>query len=312
VIEVRGQDRQRWLDGMLSCNVKNLAAGEGAHGLLLTPQGRIVSELHVLQRGDALWLESEASAIAGVIARLEKYVIADDVTLVDATPLWARLALEGEGALARLAAGGVAAAAQPHGVVSAQLAGAECVVARFGFTHTEAAQLFVPRAAEDAVIAALLAAGAQLAGADELEARRIEAGTPWPGKELDESVLPAEARLDGVAVATDKGCYTGQEVVARMRSRGRLSHLLVGLRFAGDAPPAPRSALSGERGEVGSVTSAVHSPRFGAIGLGFVQAPLAEPGTKLRAGDVEATVVRLPFSDGAAEAQPAQHAAAER
>jgi folate-binding protein YgfZ len=296
VIAVRGDDRQRWLDGMLTCNVKKLAQGDGAHGLLLTPQGRIVSELHVLHRGDALWLETEASAIAGAIARLEKLVIADDVTLADASAQWARLALEGDGATALLARLAGAAPTAPHAVANAVLAGAEVVVARFGFTHADALQLFVPRASEAAVWAALEAAGAQAASAEAFELRRVEAGTPWLGRELDESVLPAEAGLDGVAVALDKGCYTGQEVVARMRSRGRLSHRLVGLRFAGDDLPAPRSALVGERGEVGNVTSAVHSPRFGAIGLGFVQAALAETGAVLRAGEAEARIVALPFA----------------
>ncbi|HEU4427803.1 MAG TPA: glycine cleavage T C-terminal barrel domain-containing protein [Myxococcota bacterium] len=296
VITVRGEDRLRWLDGMLTCNVKRLAPGDGAHGLLLTPQGRIAGELHVLQREGELWLETEASAIAGTLARLAKYVIADDVVLADATPDWARLALEGEGALATFAACGSAAPASAHGVAASSIAGAAVVAARYGFTCAEALQLFVGRESEDAVFAALVSVGAESASAEELELRRIEAGTPWLGKELDESVLPAEARLDGVAVALDKGCYTGQEVVARMRSRGRLSHLLVGLRFAGGALPAPHSPLASERGEAGSVTSAMRSPRFGAIGLGFVQAPLAEPGTKLRAGDVVVEVAALPFA----------------
>ncbi len=295
VISVRGDDRQRWLDGMLTCNVKKLAPGGGAHGLLLTPQGRIVGELHVLHRGDVLWLETEASAIAGAIARLEKFVIADDVALEDVSAAWARLALEGDGAAATFERLAGAAPAAPHGVASATLAGVELVVARFGFTHTDALQLFVPRAGEAAVRAALEAAGAEAASAEAFELRRVEAGTPWLGRELDESVLPAEAGLDGVAVSLDKGCYTGQEVVARMRSRGRLSHRLVGLRFAGDALPAPRSALLGERGEVGNVTSAVRSPRFGAIGLGFVQAAVAEPGAVLRVGESEARIAALPF-----------------
>ena len=296
VIAVRGDDRQRWLDGMLSCNVKQLAPGGGAHGLLLTPQGRILSELHVLHRGEELWLETEASAIAGTIERLGKFVIADDVTLVDISASWARITLEGDGAQALFAVLGGAVPAPAHAFASAQMAGAEVIAARYGFTHAEAIQLFAPRASEAALLAALEAAGAQRESEETFELRRVEAGTPWLGKELDDSVLPAEARLDGVAVALDKGCYTGQEVVARMRSRGRLSHLLVGLRFAGVALPAPRSPLVGERGEVGSVTSAVRSPRFGAIGLGFVQATLAEPGTKLRVHGSEVTVEALPFT----------------
>ena len=297
VIAVRGDDRQRWLDGMLTCNVKKLAPGGGAHGLLLTPQGRIVGEMHVLHRGDAIWLETESAAVAGVIARLEKFVIADDVALRDETASWARLALEGDGARALVARLGATVPAAEHGETDVQLAGAACVLARFGFTHAEALQLFVPRGNEDAVIATLVAAGAEPASETDFEIARVEAGTPWLGRELDESVLPAEARLDGRAVAVDKGCYTGQEVVARMRSRGRHSHLLVGLRLTTGALPALPSALTSERGEAGSVTSAVGSPRFGAIALGFVQAPLAEPGTKLALADGgEAEVVALPFS----------------
>ena len=297
VITVRGDDRARWLDGMLSCNVKRLAPGGGAHGLLLTPQGRIVSELHLLHRGDELWLETETAAIAGVIERLLKYVIADDVALADASANWARIALEGAGAHELFAALGGVLPPVEHGVTALAIAGAEVIAARYGFTGAPALQLFAPRASEEAVLRALVAAGARLASEELFDRLRIEAGTPWLGAELDESVLPAEARLDGIAVALDKGCYTGQEVVARMRSRGRHSHLLVGLRFSGAALPAPRTALASERGEAGSITSCAHSPRFGAIGLGYVQAALAEPGTVLRvaASAVEATIVALPF-----------------
>jgi folate-binding protein YgfZ len=296
VLTVRGEDRQRWLDGMLTCNVKKLAPGGGAHGLLLTAQGRIVGEMHVLHRGESLWLESEAAAIPGAIARLEKFVIADDVALRDESASWARFALEGAGAHAVFAACGGALPAQEHGAADVEIAGARCVAARFGFTHPEALQWFVPHGSADALAAALVAAGAEPAGEAEFEIARVEAGTAWLGRELDESVLPAEARLDGRAVAVDKGCYTGQEVVARMRSRGRHSHLLVGLRLGGDTLPGARAPLAGERGDVGSVTSAVRSPRFGAIALGFVKAALAEPGTRLRLTDgAEAEVVALPF-----------------
>jgi folate-binding protein YgfZ len=328
VVAVRGEDRRRWLDGMLTCDVKRLTPGAGAHGLLLTPQGRIVAEVHVLHRGEELWLETEAAVIPGAIARLERFVIADDVALVDRTPELARLALEGDGA-AELAASLDAAAPQSaHGVADATLAGEPVALARYGFTAADALQLFVPRAAESAVVAALLAAGAARGSAEELECARIEAGVPWPSRELDESVLPAEARLDGVAVALAKGCYTGQEVVARMRSRKRAAQLLVGLRFSGTALPAPRSVLIGERGAVGSVTSSVRSPRYGAIGLGYVQAALAEPGAVFRvegaarseaapsgaregvalaepeprADGVQAHVVALPFTADAARA----------
>jgi folate-binding protein YgfZ len=297
VIAVRGDDRTRWLDGMVSCDVKSLAPGAGAHGLLLTPQGRIVAELHVLARADELWLETEASAIAGVLERLRRYVIADDVVLSDLSGELARLGLEGAGAGAVLAAAGGGAGPQaPHAHAPATLAGHACTVARYGFGPQAALQLFVPRAGLADVAAALAAAGAERADAAALERLRVEAGTPWPGRELDESVLPAEVRLDERAVSVQKGCYTGQEVVARMRSRGRVGHLLVGLRLAQEvAPQTPLEAATGQ-GAVGAVTSVVCSERFGPIALGFVKADLARPGVALTAGGVAAEVTELPFA----------------
>jgi folate-binding protein YgfZ len=147
--------------------------------------------------------------------------------------------------------------------------------------------------------AALLDAGRGLgleqADAAALEVLRVEQGVPRQGRELTQEVLPAEARMEG-AVSETKGCYTGQEVVTRMRSRGRVSHLLVGLRFAGALPAAGSALLAGERG-VGSVTSAVVSPRLGAIGLGFVRQGESGQGNLLRAGSAEARVEQLPFPD---------------
>lgn len=147
--------------------------------------------------------------------------------------------------------------------------------------------------------AALLEAGRSLGVAPgtpaELEVLRVEQGVPRQGRELTKDVLPAEARLER-AVSETKGCFTGQEVVTRMRSRGRVSHLLVGFRFAGALPAPGSELLAGER-SVGSVTSAVLSPRLGAIGLGFVRQGEAEPGNLLRTGEAEARVAALPFAD---------------
>ena len=117
-------------------------------------------------------------------------------------------------------------------------------------------------------------------------------------RELTAEVLPAEARLER-AVAETKGCYTGQEVVTRMRSRGRVSHLLVGLRFEAGALPAAGAELRKDGRVVGSVTSAVLSSRLGSIGLGFVRRSEAEPGSELETCGHEAHVAPLPFPDEA-------------
>ena len=184
----------------------------------------------------------------------------------------------------------------PDGAAQAELAGAAVLVAAFSLSGLGGRQLFVPPAGFAAARAALLAAGAAEGSAAELEELRIEAGVPRPGRELTGDVLPAEARLER-AVSETKGCYTGQEVVTRMRTRGRVGHLLVGLRFAGGLP-APGTELRAEGRVVGSVTSAVVSPRLGAIGLGFVRSGAAEPGSALEAGGSAARVAPLPFPDG--------------
>ncbi|MDX1649097.1 MAG: glycine cleavage T C-terminal barrel domain-containing protein [Myxococcota bacterium] len=306
VIEVTGSERVRWLDGMVSQDVKAAAArgpGAGAYALVLTQKGRIVADLHLLALEDALWLELERAAIPGVQAHLDRYIIADDVTLRDASEEIARLAVEGPRAAEAVSDaldGG--AGPEPEGFVEARLGGATVRVAAWGFLGEHGRQVFAPAAEAANVEAALLEAGAGAGlapvGEEAFHVRRVEVGTPWPGHELDESVLPAEARLER-AVSTTKGCYTGQEVVARLRSRGRRNHLLVGLRFEGPAP-SPGAALEAEGRKAGEVTSVAEPPESGPIGLGFVKAELAEPGTRLALeGGAAVRVCPLPFDDAA-------------
>ncbi|HET6304949.1 MAG TPA: glycine cleavage T C-terminal barrel domain-containing protein [Myxococcota bacterium] len=301
LVEVRGGDRVRWLNGMLTNDVAAAAArgtGAGCYALLLTREGRVVADLHVLVRDDSLWLETEAAAVETVIARLAKYVIADDVVLADRSSAFDRLAVEGPGADRVLA--GLASEPPPaDSCADLRIAGTPVVVAAFAFAGGPGFQLFVPAGRGQDVSAALLAVGAPhglVASSEEvLERLRIEAGVPRLGRELDESVLPDEARLER-AVSTTKGCYTGQEVVARMRSRGRVSHLLVGLHCVGGSLPAPRAPLEDLEGKrVGEVTSAVLSPRFGAIALAYVRRPWDAPGTRLRVGGGSVEVASLPF-----------------
>jgi folate-binding protein YgfZ len=291
VLEVAGADRVRWLDGMITADVKSLATGAGAPGLLLTRQGRVVADLHVLARADELWLELEADALPTVSAQLSRYIVADDVALVERRSELVRLALEGPRAAALL---GDAAELAPHAWREARIAGAPVVVAAWGFTGLPGLQLFAPAGEAEAVAAALVGAGATSASADTFECLRIAAGVPWLGRELDESVLPAEARLEA-AISTTKGCYTGQEVVTRMRSRGRVGHLLVGLRFEGEALPARGAAIEGEAGAIGQVTSSVRSPEAGPIGLGFVRAEFAAPGAVVRVAGAPARIAELPL-----------------
>jgi folate-binding protein YgfZ len=290
VVEVGGADRVRWLDGMLTNDVKSLAAAgprSGCHALALTREGRIVAEVHVLALPDVLLLETERDAIPALVAHLAKFVVADDVTLHDVSEAWTRAALEGPGAAAVLAQAVGAAVAPPSDGV-AELPDGAGLAAAYSLTGAGGLQLFVTAAAP-ALHEELVRAGAVRGDAAELEVLRIEHGVPRQGRELTLEVLPAEARLERT-VSETKGCYTGQEVVTRMRSRDRVSHLLVALRFEGALPePGTELRLGGRA--VGNVTSTAVSPRLGPIGLGFVRRADAEPGTKLEADGATADVV---------------------
>ncbi len=309
VVEIRGGDRVRWLQGQITHDVEALdpaGPASGCYATVLTVKGRIVADLHVLARPDAFWLEFDASVRDAVWQRLDRYIVADDVELVDASARFARLGLEGPEAPAVLAAASGAAPPElaAESAVELEIAGAACTVAAWGFTSLDAFQLFVPAEAAEEVASALLAAGAVETGESVLEILRVESGVPRQGAELDEEVFPAEARLDR-AISIDKGCYTGQEIVERIRSRGAVNYLLVGLRFTGDAPPAAGSELVNAEGKrVGEVTSVAQSPGAGAIGLGFVRREHETPGERLRAGDGEAEVAALPLVPARAGSSP--------
>ncbi len=302
VVEVTGEDRVRWLDGMLTNDVAAAAAapGGGCDALLLSRQGRILARFHLLAMAERVWLETDRAAIAPALEALEKLLIADDVTLADVSASQARLALEGPGATEVVAAA-CSGAALPaaHGFVEAELAGAPVHLAAFGFTGGPALQVFAPADGARAVRDALVAAGAEPGDAALLDRLRIEAGTPRFGAELDASVLPDEARL-GDAVSTTKGCYVGQEVVARLRSRQRVNHLLVGLRLA--EPAAPGAEIRLEDRRLGEVTSAAVSPDHGPIALGYVPSASSAPGTRVEVGGREARVAELPFAGDAGAA----------
>jgi len=303
LLEVRGGDRARFLQGQLTNDVAGLdPAGprSGCYALVLTAQGRIVADLHVLARPDAFWLETAAARAAAARARLEKYVIADDVRIADLGAAWARFAVEGPRARELVAAAaGAALDLLPDSCVPLRVAGAEGLLAAFGWSGEDALQLFVPAIARDAAARALRDAGARCEAewgdAEALEVLRVEAGVPGVA-ELGEEVLPAEVRLVERAVSFTKGCYTGQEVVARMHSRARVGHLLVGVAPGPGGPELrPGAALLQGGAKVGELTSVACSPSAGAIALGFVRAAHAEPGTGLACEGGAVRVVALPF-----------------
>lgn len=291
VVRVSGSDALRWLNGMVTNDVAALApdapaaAAEHGYALLLTPIGRIVADLEVVARPEGFWLDVERAAIGEVLARLHKYLIADDVELEDASDAIARFGIEGPHA------GSVAQQALPG------LEALAAVLADFGWSGEPAWQVFVPAERAGEALAVLRESGGpELVEGDEavLEVLRVEAGVPRTGFELGEDVLPPEAGLDR-AVSTTKGCYTGQEVIARIASRGQVKHQLVGLGLAEGELPARESVIEVDGRRTGEITSTARSALAGPIALGFVGRAHAQPGTRVSVGGVDAEIRALPF-----------------
>ena len=302
LLEVAGEDRVRWLDGMLTNDVRRLAPGpdrSGCRALALTRKGGIVADVRVWLRPEAFWLETDAAAIPRLLEHLRGLVVADDVQLAALGTAVALLALEGPAARGVLErALGRAIALAEGAVAELEVSEVRGAVAAYGASGESAFRLALPAAGAGPASEALVAAGAPLglvAGSEEaLEILRIEAGTPRFGAELGEDVLPAEARLEA-AIAFDKGCYTGQEIVARVESRGQVRRYLVGVRVLGGSAPSPGAPIEREGAPVGEITSGCVSPACGAIGMGFVRVPHDAPETELRVEGRPAKVAALPF-----------------
>ena len=303
LLEVRGEDRIRWLDGMVSGDIAALEKGDsgsGCYAMLLTNRGAIVADLHIGRIGDVLVLECLRSEIPRVQETLEKFIIADDVELVDRSAEQAVLGIAGPDAPSILEAAITGDTPMPSSEDwgKFEIAGCEILVGAFGFSGELGFQLRFDEAdravIEDALDAAGGDGGIVRGDAGVLEILRVEAGIPALGQELDEEVLPPEARLER-AISTSKGCYVGQEIVARLRARGQVNHLLVGLRLDVEGLPEVGIALSAEGRTTGELTSIVDSPSLGPIALGYVRREHADPGTRLVFEGGQAAVVELPL-----------------
>ena len=289
-IDVTGSERVRWLDGMVTQDVAGIPTGGAAPAFVLTHQGRIVSDVWIWAFEDRLHLDLERAAVAPVITHLDRFIIADDVTLTDTSGRLARWTLEGAGAARALAEALGGDPADDFSGGERDVGGFPVTIVAHGLIEASGAQLMAPAEAREAVDAALSSTGAAAWTAADFEARRIERGIPWYGKELDPSVLPAEVRQDR-AISTTKGCYAGQEVVARMRSRARVANLLVALHFdSAGALPEAGSELTIEGRKVGELTSVAPRPGAAGLGLGYVKAAHAEPGTEVDVGGARARV----------------------
>ncbi len=308
-----GPDRVRYLNAILTNNIKDLAAGQGTVSLLLNPQGHILAEIETYALADRLFCVSYAMIREQLASWMDKYIIMDDVTLRDETERWGTLALEGPKAAAVVKEVARVDLSQLN-----ELASVDAEIVRFAQDDNikrapipcrlvkrspggvAAAEFVGERGQLTALWEVLLEAarkqGGGPAGYTALSGRRLEMGVPWFGYDFGEKQIPHEAGLENSHISYTKGCYTGQEIVERVRSRGHVNRRRVGLLFSGDAVPEAGAALTLEGKEAGNVTRAAriwYPARV--IGMGYVRKEEEAPGTALQWAGGTATVVRLPL-----------------
>jgi folate-binding protein YgfZ len=300
VVRVTGPDRLSFLHGMLTNDVKGMSASGVLYAALLTAKGAMVADARLLQREEDVLLLVEPGLAGPVLAHLQRFLISEDADVTDASADFGQLSLLGPRAwtLAKRLLG-LPGDGPPLDALAGGIEGQAVRVLPSGLL-LPGVDLLVSVQGLEAVFTALLDTGSEEGllpcGFEALEVLRVERGVPRYGADMDERTIPLEANLER-ALHYQKGCYIGQEVIARATFRGHMNRRLVGL-LLGKADPAPRTELFLGNKKVGFVTSVVHSERLGQhIALGYVHRDALEPGTALRlAGELgEATVESLPF-----------------
>jgi folate-binding protein YgfZ len=295
-IAVAGPDRASFLQGLLTNDIPALTAGRGCYAAWLTPQGRMLTDLHVLESGDMILLDVPADTAEQAAERLEQFHFTEDVQIASLADSLRAVWLHGPGAPQMLDTLATRKAPPynlaPYGEWSQyqnariEIAGASVVIARIDQLGVPGFAIYVDLPQEAALTQSLAAAGAVPATPSTLEAARVEAGYPIFGIDMTTDTIPLEAGIEDRAISLTKGCYVGQEVIIRVlhRGGGRVARRLVGLRVEGAVPQRGAKIFTGdgEGGkEIGVVTSAAQSPRLGAIALGYVHRDFVEPGTAL-------------------------------
>lgn len=306
VIQLKGREVVQFLNGMISNDVKTLEDGAWMLAAFPTVQGRLSALVRVLRIGDSFWLVTDTATHERVFNNLHRFTFAGDFQVHDATAEVTSLSIQGTGAaplVARVLGEKVADVARNH-VVIAELNGSSFPVIRATHTAEDGFDLFAPAETGEALRAALMDAGAQVVDANTLELLRVEAGLPRYGVDVDETNVVLESGLDE-AISYTKGCYLGQEIIARIHWRGHVARRLTGIIFADISNAAPGDKIkSTEDKEIGRITSTVVSPQPGKrIALALVKYAYLAAGTEVKvvneaSQEMRAHIADLPFVRG--------------
>jgi tRNA-modifying protein YgfZ len=266
-IKLTGEDRARLLHAMTTNHIQQLTPGTGCYAFFLNDKGRILSDANILCRPDHFLLDLEPEAREQIYQHLDHFIIADDVTLEDATAELATIAVEGPKAAEVLQQAGAPIPETEYSTID----WGSRVVARLNSTGSLGFFIFVPSGEKPELIARIEAAGAVAADAEAFRVVRLEHGKPRYGEDISERFLAQEANQPH-ALHFSKGCYLGQEIVERVRSRGQIHRVLMPLVLDSKTPPEPGAKLQTGDTYVAEITSAAYSPALDkVVALAYVR-----------------------------------------
>jgi folate-binding protein YgfZ len=291
-VALTGGDRASFLHALLTNDIAGLAPGKGVYAAYLTPQGRMVSDMRIIETGSRMLLNVAGDVAASLAERFDKLIFSEDVQARDATGELATIGIHGPSAAAMIKrATGISAADltnQYDNITSNTL-----TIVRDDELGLPGYDLYVPAIDADVIRAKLVEAGAVPASEETGETLRIEAARPRFGIDMTTDTIPLEAGLEDRAISFTKGCYVGQEVIIRVmhRGHGRVARRLVSIVLSNGAVPARGDKVHAADRVVGEITSAAASPKLAApLALGYVQRDHAAPGTELTVNGSQARV----------------------
>jgi len=298
-IAVTGEDRVRWMNGMVTNNIRDLKPGFGNYNFLLNAKGRILGDLYVYNRGDSLWIDTEQSQTAELLKTLEHFIIMDDVELREISEQISALAVQGPEAKRVLAGVGIEVPQlEPMQFAEMEWSGAGITVTPMESAEFATYEIWGSAATLSQLWNALIAAGAQPVGTRALEMFRVMSGVPKYGVDIRDSDLPQETKQEH-ALDFTKGCYIGQEIVERIRSRGAVHRMFTGFMVAEGAPERGTKLVAGGT-EVGTITSVERVPTRDVgtrrLALGYIRREALERGDEITFAGGRVTPHPLPFA----------------
>lgn len=302
-ISLTGSDRVRWLNGMVTNNIRDLEAGRGIYAFLLNPQGHILGDMFAYNRGESIVVDTDRSQLEKILATFDHYIIMDDVEVKDLRDQLTAVGVSGPESRRVLQAAGIEIPqTQPLQIFEAkcdcQCDCLQCTVVRGEDAPDESYELWVAPSLVKQLWDGLVAAGATPVGSDALEMQRIVAGIPRYGVDIRERDLPQETE-QARALNFNKGCYVGQEIVERIRSRGNVHRKFTGFVAADGSPITPGMKVAAGEKEVGEITSVtcLHNGHGRRVALGYIRREAGVPGKEVAIGASKALVSGLPFSE---------------